>query len=117
MGRITLKNFKVYSYHGCFDEENKIGSEYILDIWVEGDFSKSEITDCLSDTVDYVHLGDIAQSEMTKSAKLIEHVAGRILNRVSKLSPKIRKSGLVIKKLHPPMNQSVGSVEYAVEWP
>ena len=115
MGKITVKNLYLYSYHGCFEEENKIGSEYNVDIWVEGDFSKAEKTDSIVDTVDYVAIADIARDEMATSSKLIENVASRILSKILSSWPEIRKSGLTIKKLSPPMNDYVESVHYTIE--
>ena len=115
MGKITVKNLSIYSYHGCFVEENKIGAEYNLDIWVEGDFSKAQITDSIHDTIDYVALADIARDEMSIKSKLIEHVASRILSKIHATWPDIQKSGLTIKKIAPPMNQQVESVEYTIE--
>ena len=115
MGKITLRNLTCYSYHGCFLEETKIGSEYTLDIWVEGDFSKAEETDDLKNTIDYVQLADIAAYEMAIPSKLIEHVADRILSKISSKWPKIKKAGLTIKKQSPPMNQYVESVDYTIE--
>ena len=115
MGRITVKNLTIYSYHGCFVEENKIGAEYNLDIWVEGDFSKAETTDLIRDTIDYVAIADIACNEMSIASQLIEHVARRILSRIQSTWPDIQKSGLTIKKNAPPMNQQVESVEYTIE--
>ena len=32
MGLIEVKNIRVYAYHGCLDEEGKIGSEYRVDL-------------------------------------------------------------------------------------
>ena len=115
MGKITLTNLICYSHHGCFAEENKIGSEYKLDIWVEGDFSKAEKTDSLEDAVDYVQLGDIVATEMAIPSKLIEHVANRILTKISLTWPFVKKAGLTIKKTSPPMNQYVESVNYTIE--
>ena len=115
MGKITLRNLICYSYHGCFSEENKIGSEYKLDIWVEGNFSKAEATDNLENTIDYVELADLAADEMAISSKLIEHVADRILSKISLKWPNITKAGLTIKKMSPPMNQYVESVDYTIE--
>jgi dihydroneopterin aldolase len=115
MGRITLNTLQVYAYHGCFAEENKIGAEYNLNIWVEGDFSKAEKTDSIIDTVDYVAIADIASNEMATPSKLIEHVAARILSKILSSWPEIKKSGLTIKKLAPPMNEYVQSVEYTIE--
>ena len=115
MGRITVNNLQVYAYHGCFSEENKIGAEYNLNIWVEGDFSQAETTDSIDETVDYVAIADLACSEMETPSKLIEHVAARILSKILSNWPEIKKSGLTIKKLSPPMNEYVESVEYTIE--
>ena len=115
MGKITLRNLNCYSYHGCFSEEAKIGSEYKLDIWVEGDFTKAEKADSLGETIDYVQLADIVSCEMSIPSKLIEHVANRILSKILLKWPKIEKAGLTIKKTSPPMNQYVESVDYNIE--
>ena len=115
MGRITVRDLKLYSYHGCFEEEQKIGSEYKLDIWVEGDFSLAEQTDKLNHAVDYVAISDIASEEMAVSSKLIEHVASRILSRVFSRWKNIDSSGVIVKKITPPMNTYSESVEYKLE--
>jgi dihydroneopterin aldolase len=54
MGSIKLKNIRTYSYHGCLEEESKIGSEYSVDLEIKTDLRRSAISDHLSDTVDYV---------------------------------------------------------------
>jgi len=64
MGVILLKNIRLYAYHGCLDEEGKIGSEYRVDLIVEADLSKSAKSDNLSDTVDYVHLNKIVREDV-----------------------------------------------------
>jgi hypothetical protein len=30
--RIYLKNIRLYAYHGCMDEEKKIGSDYVVNM-------------------------------------------------------------------------------------
>ena len=81
MGRILIRDLITYSYHGCFEEENKIGAQYKLNIWVDGDFSKAESSDSLHNTIDYVELADLAAKEMAVSSKLIEHVANKFCQR------------------------------------
>ena len=115
MGKITVKNLSIYSYHGCFVEENKIGAEYNLDIWVEGDFSKAEITDSIHDTIDYVAIADIARDEMSITSKLIEHVANRIISKILLEFPEVKSVGVIIKKPNPPMNIYADCVEYKLE--
>ncbi|HET8854485.1 MAG TPA: dihydroneopterin aldolase, partial [Salinimicrobium sp.] len=75
MGSIKIKNIKLFAYHGCLDEEKKIGSDYRVDLKVRGDLSLSAKTDSLKDTIDYVHLNRIVKQEMTIRSKLLESVA------------------------------------------
>ncbi len=115
MGRILIRDLITYSYHGCFEEENKIGAEYKLNIWVDGDFSKAESSDSLHNTIDYVELADLAAKEMAVSSKLIEHVANRILSKILSRWAHLELAGLTIIKISPPMNELVKSVEYTIE--
>ena len=115
MGRIFIRDLITYSYHGCFEEENKIGAKYKLNIWVDGDFSKAEQSDSLNETIDYVELADLAAKEMAISSKLIEHVADRILSKILSRWGYLQLAGLTIIKISPPMNELVKSVEYTIE--
>ena len=45
MGKIQVNNIKVYGFHGCLEEEAKIGSEYRIDVEVKADLQKSAISD------------------------------------------------------------------------
>ena len=58
MDKIFLKNIKIYAYHGCMEEEKKIGSNYLVNLIVHADLSMSCKSDELKDTVDYVALLD-----------------------------------------------------------
>ena len=45
MGVITVSGIKLYAYHGCMQEEAKIGSAYEVDVLLEADFSGAAMTD------------------------------------------------------------------------
>tara|TARA_B100000929_G_scaffold163477_1_gene129521 strand:- start:222 stop:578 length:357 start_codon:yes stop_codon:yes gene_type:complete len=110
LGVIKLKNIKVFSYHGCLDEEGKIGSEYRVDLKVHGDLSNSAKTDQLSDTIDYVHLNKIVKEEMAIRSKLLETVAERILNRVMNELIMVQKAKVDVSKINPPIGGNVAMV-------
>ena len=110
VGVIKLKNIKVFSYHGCLDEEGKIGSEYRVDLKVNGDLSHSAKTDKLSDTIDYVHLNKIVKEEMAIRSKLLEHVAERILKRIMKELIMVQKAKVDVSKINPPIGGNVAMV-------
>ncbi|MDJ0644719.1 MAG: dihydroneopterin aldolase [Flavobacteriaceae bacterium] len=110
MGLIEVKNIRLYAYHGCLDEEGKIGSEYRVDLAVRADLSKSAKSDRLSDTVDYVHLNKIVKEEMAIRTKLLETVADKILDRILKEIPLVKKVIVKVSKLNPPIGGNVAMV-------
>jgi len=110
LGIIKVKNIRVYAYHGCLDEEGKIGSEYRVDLSVKADLKKSAESDELSDTVDYVHLNKIVKEEMAIRSKLLETVVHRILNRILNEIPLVQKATTSVSKINPPIGGNVAMV-------
>jgi len=110
MGIIQVNNIKLYAFHGCLDEEAKIGSEYRVDVKVKADLKKSAKTDELVDTVDYVHLNHIVKEEMAIRSKLLEEVAQRILDRIFKELPMVKKARVSVAKINPPIGGNVEEV-------
>lgn len=110
MGSIKLKNIKVFAYHGCLDEEGKIGSDYRVNLKVKGDLSHSAKTDALAHTIDYVHLNKIVKEEMAIRSKLLESVAERILNRVLDEIILVQKAKVEVSKMNPPIGGNVAMV-------
>jgi len=110
LGLITLKNIKVYAYHGCLVEEKKIGSDYRVDLVIEADLSASASSDKLSETVDYVHLNHIVKEEMAIRSKLLEHAAERILLRILNELPLVDKATVDVSKINPPIGGNVEMV-------
>lgn len=115
MGIIRLQNIRVYTNHGCLEEEAKIGSEYRVDLEIEADLSTSSHTDELADTVDYVHLNAIVKEEMAIRSKLLEHVAQRIINRVSSEIKMANVIRVEVSKINPPIGGDVEMVTIALE--
>jgi dihydroneopterin aldolase len=115
MGKIQVNNIKLYAYHGCLEEEAKIGSWYRVDTEVEGDLSKSAQTDELSDTIDYVHLNGIIKEEMVIRSKLLEQVAQRILDRYFDEIPMLEKATISVAKINPPIGGNVAEVVVILE--
>ena len=110
MGCIKVKNIRIYAYHGCLDEEGKIGSEYRVDLRVKADLSTSALSDKLADTIDYVHLNRIVKEEMAIRTKLLETVANKILMRILKELPLVKKAIVEISKINPPIGGNVAMV-------
>lgn len=110
VGSIKLNNIRVFAYHGCLDEEGKIGSDYRVDLTVKGDLSLSAKTDSLGDTIDYVHLNRIVKEEMAIRSKLLENVAERILSRIIHELILVQKARVDVSKINPPIGGNVAMV-------
>lgn len=115
MGKIVLKNIRVYAYHGCMEEEAKIGSDYRVDVAVKASLKASAKSDNLSDTVDYVLLNAIVKQEMAIRSNLIEHVAQRIIDRVLQECPSVKKIKLRVAKINPPIEGDVQDVSVVMQ--
>lgn len=110
MGIIKVQNIRIYSNHGCLQEEAKIGSDYRVDVQVKADLSTSAQSDKLADTVDYVHINKIVKEEVAIRSELLEHVVQRVLNRLLHEIPLISKATVALSKLNPPIGGDVEAV-------
>ncbi|MVO10586.1 dihydroneopterin aldolase [Flavobacterium sp. TP390] len=115
MGIIILQNIRTYSYHGCLLEEGKIGSDYKVDLKIKTNLKKSAQTDELHDTVDYVDLNRIVIEEMAIRAKLLEHVAQRIIDKILQELPTVTQVKVAVSKLNPPIGGDVEAVTIVLQ--
>lgn len=106
---IEVNGIKIYAFHGCLEEEGKIGGHYSVDVQMLTDFTQASQTDDLSLTIDYVIVNKIVEEEMAIRSKLIEHVGQRIVTRLEKTLPSLDAVSVTIKKYAPPIN---GNVEF-----
>lgn len=103
MGTIELEGIEFFGYHGYYDEEQKIGAKYSIDISVEADFDKAAAKDELGQTVNYEVLYRIIKEEVKKPSKLLENIAKRIIDRVFLEFQAIQKVKVSISKFNPPV--------------
>lgn len=110
MGKIRLDGMEFFAYHGCFDEEQIIGTRFIVDLEFNYDTHRAESGDHLSDAVNYQDVYRIVREEMEKKSYLIEHVARRIVDAVRASFPGITHIRVSIGKVNPPLGGKVGQV-------
>ena len=115
LDKIVLEGVKLYAYHGCMDEESRIGSDYNVELTIWAELEISSGTDKLVDTVDYVLLNKIITEEMAIRAKLLEVVALRIINRAFIDEPRVKKVKVKVTKMAPPINGDVEKVSVVMK--
>ena len=106
--RLSVCDIECYAFHGCMEEEGKIGQRFSVDVIIDFDFSESVSSDELGDTADYVVLHNLVRKEMAIRSKLIEHAAGRILNSIKEYLPDARAIKVLLTKYNPPVNGRIG---------
>ena len=116
MGKITLDGMEFFAYHGCFKEEQLIGTKFVVDLCLETDTSAAEQSDHLNDTVNYVSLYNVVKTEMDQKSHLLEHVASRIINTINEQFPAIAGINLTMSKLNPPVGGKMKQISFTTEW-
>jgi len=110
MGYIILSNVRTYSFHGCMDEEEKIGAEFRTDIKVKTNMTQAAETDDLQFGLDYTRLNEIVMEEMKVRAKLMETVALRIIKQIFNEFAIAEKVEVKVTKLNPPVGGNIEAV-------
>ena len=111
---ISLKNIRLYAYHGCLLEEAQIGSEYRVDVTIQANFQTSIDTDELSDTIDYVHINRIVKEQMAIRSKLLENLAGRIIKQIKSDFQQVERVEVEVAKINPPLGGDVEAVSIKI---
>ena len=115
MALISIEKMEFYAYHGCFEEEQKIGTWFNVDLSLEVDTSKAEKSDNLEDTVNYQSVYQVVKEQMMIPSHLLENVARRILDAVGKNFPAVSYAWVKVKKMNPPLGGVMDSVSVEIE--
>lgn len=100
---ITLSGLRFHAYHGVMAQERQTGGEFLVDLQVMCDLEKAVLSDDLSDTLNYGTLYDLVHQEMMQPSQLLEHVAGRIAQRVFDGFTQVENVVITVTKVNPPM--------------
>lgn len=104
---IFLKDICCYAYHGVAPQENIIGNEYIINLKLKVNISRAMQTDDVEDTVNYAEIHEAVKAEMAIPSKLLEHVSGRIVEKLFEKFPDIEDIELRLSKRNPPMGADI----------
>ena len=115
MGIIEIEGMEFYAYHGHFPVEQVVGNRFIVDLTLFTDCTKAAKSDDLVDALNYQEVYLVVKEEMQIASHLLEHVAGRILQRLYREFESLEKAQVKISKLNPPMGGEIGKVSVTME--
>ncbi len=110
MYKISLNNLEFHSFHGFYQEENLLGNDFVVDMFVEIPDELFE-RENLASTINYELLYPIAKEEMSNTQKLLETVVKNIYDKVNKLHPSIQNIEISLRKKHVPIPGMVGEAK------
>ncbi|MEI6695751.1 MAG: dihydroneopterin aldolase [Bacteroidota bacterium] len=110
MSQIKLEGMEFFSYHGCFKEEQVIGTKFIVDLSIEADIAAAALKDDLHLTINYLTVYQMVKKQMEIKSKLLENVAQRILDNLFQEFPGIKSAEVKVSKLNPPLGGKLKSV-------
>jgi dihydroneopterin aldolase len=105
--KVNIEGMKFYAFHGCLEEEAKIGGNYRVDVSFVTDFTEAAKNDDLTKTIDYCVVYDICKKEMMQRSKLIEQVGKRMHDALRKKFKEAKTIHLKLTKFSPPVNGDV----------
>ena len=109
MSLLGIEGMHFHAYHGFYHEEKIIGTNFMVDVYIDADLNKAGESDQIKDTVNYENIYSICKMVMQERFDLIEKVAGQIISEIIKIVPAQTKVKVRIRKLNPPMPGKVDS--------
>lgn len=106
---IQLTGMRFYAYHGCFEEEQKIGTHFIVDVTLTYDAEAAIANDDVEKSVNYLVVYRTIQKVMNEPRHLIETVADYIVREIKSDFPQVQHVTVKLCKLNPPLD---GKTEY-----
>lgn len=103
MHKIILEGLDFFAYHGFLPEEQRIGNHYRIDVMVETNFRLASQTDTLENTIDYSKLYALVADIMEVPAKLLEHIAHKIIAQAFLAFPTAEAIEVCVAKQNPPL--------------
>lgn len=112
---IDINGLRLFAYHGVFPEENKLGQEFQIDLFLKVVRKKPETDDDLKNVLSYWDVIEMVKALFTgKTFKLLETAAHAILEELAQYS-QIKFARIHLKKLTPPIPVTVNYVGVVFE--
>ncbi len=113
--KITLHEMRFYAYHGVFAQEQRVGNHFIVELSFWADIAESLHRDELEETISYADVYEVIKAEMAIPSRLLEHVVGRISERLFATFPRMQRIALTLSKCNPPFPGEVQSAAVTLE--
>ncbi|MFN0013719.1 MAG: dihydroneopterin aldolase [Saprospiraceae bacterium] len=109
MALIAIEGMKFHAFHGVYEAERKIGTDYMVDVYVQTVIAAASASDQLEATINYESVYLACKMEMSQPKQLIESVLNGIFQRMKKQFPGMMALKVRVRKMNPPLGGQVAS--------
>ena len=100
---VRLEKLRFRAFHGVLEQERTVGGEFVVTLCIGYPWQAAMTSDDVADTLDYAAVYRLVEREMAVPSRLLEHVAGRIVDALLRDFPLISSIDLWLTKVTPPM--------------
>jgi 7,8-dihydroneopterin aldolase/epimerase/oxygenase len=104
MWTIQIKNAMFFANHGVYLQETKLGNEFVVNVTVG---FEAETISIMEQTIDYVTIYHIVETQMKATKKLLEEVVSCISTQIKESFPQIKSLDISIQKKHPAFGKEI----------
>lgn len=114
--QIQVLGIHSYGYHGVFEQEQKIGQDFYVDVILQLDLVKASRTDALEDTIDYGAVCDLVIAAISgPPVSLIEKLAGQIGDVLLTKFSLLKSVSVTVHKPQAPVNAEFLDISVTIE--
>lgn len=106
---IELKGVKFFAFHGLYEEERRVGGEYIVNLTVKYEAGDEKVNK-IEKTINYENLYEIIKAEMKQTRDLLETIAVSVSEKINKQFSQVKEVEIRIEKKNPPIVNFSGGV-------
>jgi 7,8-dihydroneopterin aldolase/epimerase/oxygenase len=107
MATITLEGMKFHAYHGVYEAERILGTDYLVEVSVKTSIKDAVKTDNIEKTINYETIYQICDQEMLTPRNLIEAVVKGIFTKMKYQFSTMESLKVTVRKLNPPLGGRV----------
>ena len=116
MDQIMIQDLSIYAKHGVYMEENILGQQFLVSVYMDLDLSKAGQTDCLEHTIDYGTVCHFVTKYMQEHTyRLIESAAEHLAEELMMKYTQVKKIRIKVKKPWAPIGLPIKNVSVSVD--